>query len=52
MASTSFVAISHFAGFAQILQEIARDPIEYDETVAPRPTVDCTTPGCGRGSVL
>ena len=46
MASTSVVEIiSHFAGDLQIFQDIARYRIEYDETVAPRPTVDYTTPG-------
>jgi len=46
MASASFVEItSHFAGYLKIFQDIARDRIEYDETVAPRPTVDYTTPG-------
>jgi len=35
MASPSVVEIiSHFAGCLQIFQEIARDRIEYDETVA------------------
>jgi hypothetical protein len=48
MASTSFVAISHFAGFLQFFHAIARDRIAYDETVAARPTLDCTTP---RGDV-
>jgi hypothetical protein len=39
MASTSFVAILHFAGFPQFIHAIARDRI------AARPTLDCTTPG-------
>jgi len=44
MASASFVeVISHFAGYLQIFQDIARDRIEYDETLAPRPSDDYTT---------
>src|ERR1700694_3099344 len=44
MASASFVEIiSHFAGYLQIFQDIARDRIEYDETLAPRPPDDYTT---------
>jgi hypothetical protein len=45
MASASFVEIiSHFAGNLKIVEDIARDRIEYDETVAPRPSDDHTTP--------
>src|SRR5258708_709146 len=45
MASASFVEIiSHFAGYLQIFQDVARDRIEYDETVAPRHLDDYTTP--------
>ncbi len=45
MASASFVEIiSHFAGYLQIFQDIARDRIEYDESLAPRPPGDYTTP--------
>jgi hypothetical protein len=37
MASASVVEIiSHLAGYLQIFQKIARDRIEYDETVASR----------------
>jgi hypothetical protein len=44
MASASFVEIiSHFAGYLQIFQDIARDRIEYDESVGPRPPDDYTT---------
>jgi hypothetical protein len=44
MASASFIeVISHFAGYLQIFQDIARDRIEYDETLAPRPADDYTT---------
>ena len=45
MASASFVEIiSHFAGYLQIFQDIARDRIEYDETLAPHRSDDYTTP--------
>ncbi len=45
MASASFVEIiSHFAGYLQIFHDIARDRVEYDETLAPRPSDDYTTP--------
>ena len=44
MASASFVEIiSHFAGYLQIFQDIARDRIEYDETLAPHRSDDYTT---------
>jgi len=44
MASASFVEIiSHFAGYLQIFHDIARDRIEYDESLAPRPSDDYTT---------
>jgi hypothetical protein len=44
MASASFVEIiSHFAGYLQIFHDIARDRIQYDESLAPRPTGDYTT---------
>jgi hypothetical protein len=53
MASASLVEIiSHFAGYLQIFQDIASDRIEHDETIAPRPTVDCTAPWVRRGGVL
>ena len=39
MASASFVEIiSHFAGYLQIFHDIARDRVQYDETLAPRPS--------------
>jgi hypothetical protein len=45
MASASFVEIiSHFAGYLQIFQDIARDRLDYDESIAPRPVIDYTTP--------
>ena len=44
MASASFVEIiSHFAGYLQIFHDIARDRVEYDESLAPRPPGDYTT---------
>jgi len=44
MASASFVEIiSHFAGYLQIFHDIARDRVQYDESLAPRPTDDYTT---------
>ena len=44
MASASFVEIiSHFAGYLQIFHDIARDRIQYDESLAPRPPSDYTT---------
>jgi hypothetical protein len=44
MASASFVEIiSHFAGYLQIFQDIARDRIQYDDSLAPRPSGDYTT---------
>ncbi len=44
MASASFVEIiSHFAGYLQIFEDIARDRIEYDETRAPGQSDDYTT---------
>ena len=42
MASAFVEIISHFEGYLQIVQDIARDRI--DETIAPRPMVDYTTP--------
>jgi hypothetical protein len=45
MASASFVEIiSHFAGYLQIFQDIARDRIEYNETLAPHRSDDYATP--------
>lgn len=45
MASASFVEIiSHFAGYLRIFDDIARDRIEYDESLVPRPPDDYTTP--------
>jgi len=45
MASASFVEIiSHFAGYLQIFHDIARDRVAYDESLAPRPPGDYTTP--------
>lgn len=45
MASASFVEIiSHFAGYLQIFEDIARDRVQYDETLAPGPHEDYTTP--------
>ena len=45
MASASFVEIiSHFAGYLQIFHDIARDRIHYDDSLAPRPSGDYTTP--------
>jgi len=45
MASASFVEIiSHFAGYLKIFQDITRDRIQYDESLAPRPSGDYTTP--------
>jgi hypothetical protein len=44
MASASFVEIiSHFAGYLQIFQDITRDRIEYDESLAPHRSDDYTT---------
>jgi hypothetical protein len=44
MASVSFVEIiSHFAGYLQIFQDIARDRLEYDESLSPHRTDDSTT---------
>ncbi|KRR03094.1 hypothetical protein [Bradyrhizobium valentinum] len=44
MASASFVEIiSHFAGYLQIFEDIARDRTQYDETPAPGPSGDYTT---------
>lgn len=44
MASASFVEIiSHFAGYLQIFHDIARDRIQYDDSLAPRPTDDYAT---------
>jgi hypothetical protein len=44
MASASFVEIiSHFAGYLQIFEDIARDRIEYDETRTPGQSDDYTT---------
>ena len=44
MASASFVEIiSHFAGYLQIFHDIARDRIQYDESLAPPPSGDYTT---------
>jgi hypothetical protein len=43
MASASFVEIiSHFAGYLQIFHDIARDRIQYDESLAPPPSGDYT----------
>ena len=45
MASASFVEIiSHFAGYLQIFHDIARDRTQYDDSLAPRPSEDYTTP--------
>ena len=45
MASASFAEIiAHFAGYLQIFQDIARDRIQYDDSLAPHPTDDYTTP--------
>jgi len=45
MASASFVEIiSHFAGYLQIFEDIARDRTQYDETLAPGLSGDYTTP--------
>jgi len=44
MASASFVEIiSHFAGYLQIFHDIARDRVEYDDSLTPRPSDDYTT---------
>ena len=44
MASASFVEIiSHFAGYLQIFQDIARDRVQYDDSLAPHPSDDYTT---------
>ena len=44
MASASFVEIvSHFAGYLQIFHDIARDRVQYDESLAPGPPDDYTT---------
>ena len=44
MASASFVEIiSHFAGYLQIFHDIARDRLQYDETLAPGRSDDYTT---------
>jgi hypothetical protein len=50
MASTSYVVNSHFDGFPQIFQEIASDRIEYDEAVAPRPTLTAPRLGADVGA--
>ncbi|WOH49220.1 hypothetical protein [Bradyrhizobium sp. sBnM-33] len=45
MASASFDEIvSHFAGYLQIFHDIARDRVHYDDSLAPRPSEDYTTP--------
>jgi hypothetical protein len=45
MASASFVEIiSHFAGYLQIFEDIARDRIEYEDDALRRPPDDYTTP--------
>lgn len=44
MASASFIeVVSHFAGYLQIFNDIARDRIEYDQSLAPGSTDDYTT---------
>jgi hypothetical protein len=44
MASASFVEIvSHFAGYLQIFHDIARDRVQYDESLAPRSPDDYIT---------
>jgi hypothetical protein len=44
MASASFVEIiAHFAGYLRIFDDTARDRIEYDEGLAPRPSDDYST---------
>src|ERR1700694_2717583 len=44
MASASFVEIiAHFAGYLRIFEDIARDRIEYDETLVHRASDDYTT---------
>ncbi|NOJ45316.1 hypothetical protein [Bradyrhizobium archetypum] len=44
MASASVVEIiSHFAGYFRIFHDIARDRVEFDESLAPRPSDDYTT---------
>ena len=44
MASASFVEIiSHFAGYLKIFEDIARDRIQYDESLTPRHSDDYTT---------
>jgi len=44
MASASFVEIiSHFAGYLQIFEDIARDRLQYNETLVPGPSGDYTT---------
>ena len=45
MASASFVEIiAHFWGYLRIFEDVARDRIEYDESLASRPSDDYTTP--------
>lgn len=45
MASASLIeVIWHFAGYLKIFEDIARDRIEYDESIAPGPVADYTTP--------
>ena len=44
MASASFVEIiSHFAGYLKIFEDIARDRIQYDESLVHRHSDDYTT---------
>ena len=44
MASASFIEIiSHFAGYLQIFHDIARDRIQYDDSLVHRPSDDYTT---------
>ena len=44
MASASFVEIiSHFAGYLQIFHDVARDRIQYDDSLVHRPSDDYTT---------
>jgi hypothetical protein len=44
MASANFVEIvSHFAGYLQIFHDIARDRVQYDESLAPGNPADYTT---------
>ncbi|WP_291868767.1 hypothetical protein [Bradyrhizobium sp.] len=45
MASASFVEIiSHFAGYLRIFHDIARDRVQYDDSLAPGRPDDYTTP--------